>query len=81
MTTGVLPSFITYTQIGLTINPIVITDVNVYTIKVTITDTHSNPSYTFVLTVTNKAPIVTSAIPEDIIILFGIEFIYTLPTS
>ena len=65
----------------MSINPLDISDVNVYTIKVTITDTHSSPSYTFVLTVTNKAPIVTSVIPENISVVFGIDFIYTLPTS
>ena len=32
LTTGPLPSFIAFTQTGLTINPIAMADVNVYTI-------------------------------------------------
>ena len=82
MKTGVLPAFITYNQTGLTINPIVISDVNVYTIKVTITDTHSSPSYTFVLTVYNSPPILPKfAIPvvKQINIMASNKYNYTLP--
>ena len=56
-------------------------DVNVYTIKVTITDTHTSPSFTFVLTVSNSAPIVTTTVPADITVTFGVDYTYILPTS
>ena len=82
MKTGALPSFITYNQTGLTINPLVISDVNVYTIKVSITDTHSSPSYTFALTVYNTPPIPPKfAIPvlKQIDIMASNKDYYTLP--
>ena len=82
LTNGALPAFITYNQTGLSINPIVISDVNVYKIKVTITDTHSSPSYTFVLTVYNS-PLIPPrfAIPvvKQIDIMASNKYNYTLP--
>ena len=56
-------------------------EVNTYTIKVTITDSTVSPSFTFLITVTNEAPILTAPVPVDITVNFGSENIYTLPTS
>ncbi len=80
-TGAVLPSFITPSATGLQFNPTLMSDVSVYTIEVKITDSTNNPIFTFVLTVTNEAPKVTSTIPSDVTVTFGTDFIYNFPTS
>jgi len=56
----------------LLITPTAITDVGVFTIIVTIQDDKgASNDYKFKLTITNKAPIVTSNIPYIIVLNFG----------
>ncbi len=82
-----IPSFITpstasIASSNLLITPTAITDVGVFTIIVTIQDDKgASNDYKFKLTITNKAPIVTSNIPYIIVLNFGQETIKTLPTS
>lgn len=63
LATGTLPIFITPGP-SLTIYPTLITEVKAYTIIVVISDTKGTVSTQFLLTVTNKAPIVTTPIPS-----------------
>jgi hypothetical protein len=81
------PSFITpsttsIASSSLFIAPTAITDVGIFTIIVTIQDDKgASNDYKFKLTITNKAPIVTSDIPNVLFLNFGQETIKTLPTS
>jgi hypothetical protein len=51
--TGTLPSFIIFKKTMIIINPILITDVGTYKMRVIITDTKETSSYLFKLTVTS----------------------------
>ncbi len=64
--TGSVPSFISVGN-PLILNPTFMSDVNVYTMIVIISDNHAATSqYQFIITVTNQAPKVTTAIPTSV---------------
>ena len=46
-----------------------------------ISDTKLTVTNTFILTVTNKAPLVTSTVPTVVTASFGVDFTFALPTS
>ena len=81
MSTGTLPAFITYSSTGISINPTLITQVKAYTIVVYISDTRETAQASFVLTVTNQAPVVTQIIPSLLDLTFGDDVTYNLPAS
>ena len=65
------PACLTFTQTTLTITPTLITEVGVFNMIVTISDSKINIDYPFVLKITNQAPQVTGIIPSDLTIDFG----------
>lgn len=81
--TGILPEFIKLITANntLSICPTTMSQAKVYTIIVIITDTKTPSQYQFFLNVTNQAPTVTSTIPSEVLVSFGLDLIYNLPSS